>query len=161
MKFKNYFILFTIYFLSIVATFYVFFLYKNLSIDNHHLITNYINDLTSDDYDNFFNNINGIISENSNFVLYVVSNDKIDYNLLENNLIDVISNSNNANMLLYVNADLMGEKNFNIFLSDFGYEKKIFEFPVFIYFKNGIIDDVRFINDYSYDFLCSNLEVSK
>lgn len=136
MKFKNYILLSFIYVFTILIVLYLSRVYTN-SIESISNYPDFVNDVTSSNYDDLYNNIYNYSKENPDFIVLVSSKKYLENFNLENY----------NNEILYVSVDeLFSFKNLNRLINDFDYDYSVNrkDLPIFLIFENGNLVDINF-----------------
>ena len=147
MKVKNLIVLLIIYIVTILLVLYFVALYKKSStlVINESSINKIIKEVGEKKYDDIYNNINNYIVENHNFILYINSSDS-KYSLYEKELMQFIIDNNIQDSFIYINLDNV--KNNDLIkriVNDFSNNNYVYEekkVPLFIYFKDGVINSL-------------------
>lgn len=152
MKYKNYFLLFVIYIITVFLVIYFCTIYKN-SIKNisDSTISDIVVDITSKDYDQLLSNIKNYAIENHHFIIYVASY-KRDMSSFEKILEKVIYEKNLKGKILYINSDgLSNFEHINFVLEELGFSKRIkySSVPLFIILDGDKISDVKSVFNYT------------
>lgn len=122
---KKYFLLFTVYILTILFVFYCSKIYSNslTNIDDAS-----INNVTSSNYGIMFKNISNYSMEQEEFVICVAP-----------------GSINMSNFNLFIDSSVVKKRDLNRLVKDFGYSYSFNNrFPVFIVFKGGKVVDVTY-----------------
>lgn len=115
---------------------------KTKGIISEEQITNMgMKEISESSYDKLYNNINNFAVENNTFILYI-TNSSNDFFIFENDLKKLITESGLANSFVYLDAE-----NIDItrLISDLSQNKMKInkkDIPVFVYFKNGYINEI-------------------
>lgn len=157
MKLKNLFILLIIYIITILLVLYVVALYKKSSmlVINESSINKIIKEVGEKNYVDIYNNINNYIVENHSFILYISSTDDKFFEY-EKELQRIIIDNNIQDYFIYINRDNVKDKDLvKHIINDFSDDEYVVrgDIPIYLYFKNGIIESVIENDDLNLEFL--------